>query len=224
MASVAMPPSSFSDIYKLQDIVLTALTSTDTEFYLTGGTAASRGYLHHRFSDDLDFFVNDDKRFTLWADRFRQALLLLPNAQCSVHVNEARFVRLLLHHLNIPLKIELVNDVPARVGTPSLHRQLGRLDTPENILANKISAAVDRNEPKDLADIWGFCTKLKLNLRDAITNAQSKAAGIFPADVARVLCSVEQSDWEVVNWIERPPLETFRSDLISLGEDLLRLR
>jgi predicted nucleotidyltransferase component of viral defense system len=27
-------------------------------FYLTGGTALSRAYLNHRYSDDLDFFVN----------------------------------------------------------------------------------------------------------------------------------------------------------------------
>lgn len=31
---------------------------------MTGGTAASRGYLNHRFSDDLDLFVNDDASFT----------------------------------------------------------------------------------------------------------------------------------------------------------------
>jgi len=29
------------------------------EFYLTGGTTLSRVYLHHRYSDDLEFFVND---------------------------------------------------------------------------------------------------------------------------------------------------------------------
>jgi predicted nucleotidyltransferase component of viral defense system len=33
------------------------------EFYLTGGTALSREYLHHRFSDDLDFFINASETF-----------------------------------------------------------------------------------------------------------------------------------------------------------------
>ncbi|MDR1421550.1 MAG: nucleotidyl transferase AbiEii/AbiGii toxin family protein, partial [Coriobacteriales bacterium] len=32
--------------------------SCKTPFYLTGGTALSRIYYAHRFSDDLDFFVN----------------------------------------------------------------------------------------------------------------------------------------------------------------------
>src|SRR4051794_12221622 len=64
----------FEKLYPLQDQVLAFLTGVDTGFYLTGGTAASRGYLHHRLSDDLDFFVNDDRRFLLWADRLIQAV------------------------------------------------------------------------------------------------------------------------------------------------------
>src|SRR4051794_23764818 len=50
----------FERLYPLQDRILAVLTGVDTGFYLTGGTAASRGYLQHRLSDDLDFFVNDD--------------------------------------------------------------------------------------------------------------------------------------------------------------------
>ncbi len=51
----------FYSLYPLQDHVLHVLSELDIGFYLSGGTAASRGYLHHRFSDDLDLFVNDDK-------------------------------------------------------------------------------------------------------------------------------------------------------------------
>lgn len=49
--------------YPLQDEVLKVVSRIDTGFYLTGGTAASRGYLNHRFSDDLDFFTNDSPEF-----------------------------------------------------------------------------------------------------------------------------------------------------------------
>jgi hypothetical protein len=49
------------------------------------------------------------------------------------------------------LKIELINDVPAHVGELKEHPVLGRLDSAENILANKLTAVVDREEPKDLA-------------------------------------------------------------------------
>ena len=75
-------------------------------------------------------------------------------------------------------KIELVNDVPSHIGSLRKHSTLGLLDSQENILANKITAAIDRKEPKDLADIWGFCTKMALPLAQAISDAESKAGGI----------------------------------------------
>ena len=69
---------------------------------------------------------------------------------------------------------------------------LGRIDTAVNILANKITALIDRDEAKDLADVWGLCTKMGLSLTPAIENAACKAAGVFPADLARVLCTATE--------------------------------
>jgi len=43
----------FNLLYPLQDEVLRVLKRLETGLYLTGGTAASRGYLNHRLSDDL---------------------------------------------------------------------------------------------------------------------------------------------------------------------------
>ena len=49
--------------------------------------------------------------------------------------------------LMIDLKIEMINDVPAHIGPIAVHPQLGRIDSAENILANKITAVVSREEP-----------------------------------------------------------------------------
>lgn len=211
----------FESLYPLQDEVLKAVSEIDTGLYLTGGTAASRAYLHHRFSDDLDFFTNDSPDFQLWADRLIQRLQNREEWSTIVVQRDRRFVRLNLIQNEVPLKIEMVNDVPAHVGEIRRHETLGRIDTPENILANKITAAVDREEPKDFADIWGFCCRLGLPLLPAIEGAQSKAAGIFPADLARLLCSVKRTDWELVRWIEAPDPDRFISDLAKLGEELV---
>ncbi len=212
----------FDVLYPFQDIVIKAINQAETGFYLTGGTAASRGYLEHRFSDDLDYFVNDDSRFGLWMERIIEALS--KEWQCKVLMKEERFARLNLVQKDFSLKIEMVNDVPARVGEVQNHPILGRLDTAENILANKVTALLDREEPKDFADIWGFCCQQTLSLQNAIAGAQGKAIGIFPADLARVLLSVSQSDWETVRWINPPPAETFISQLNSLGESLLLIK
>ncbi len=211
----------FDVLYPFQDRVIKTINQVDTGFYLTGGTAASRGYLEHRFSDDLDYFVNDDNRFGLWVERLIQALN--KDWKCDVLMKEERFARLNLVQTNVSLKIEMINDVPARVGETQSHPILGRLDSAENILANKVTALLDREEPKDLADIWGFCCQKDLSLQAAITNAQSKAAGVFPADLGRVLCSVQKADWESVRWIKAPLAETFISQLNQLGESLLLL-
>jgi Nucleotidyl transferase AbiEii toxin, Type IV TA system len=211
----------FDKLYPLQDQVLRILQGVETGFYLTGGTAASRGYLQHRLSDDLDFFVNDDRRFLLWAERWIQALTEQPGSTVNVLMKEERFVRLNLVREDVQLKIEMVNDVPAHVGDLVMHPVLGRLDSAENILANKLTALIDREEPKDLADIWGFCCRLGLSLTAALEGAQGKAAGIFPIDVARLLCTADRKDWELIRWIEAPEPTQFLDDLRELGEALI---
>lgn len=212
----------FDVLYPFQDRAIQAINRADTGFYLTSGTAASRGYLQHRFSDDLDYFVNDDNRFGLWVERIIQSLN--KEWKCEVLMKEERFARLNLVQKDLSLKIEMINDVPARVGDIQNHPILGRLDSAENILANKVTALLDREEPKDLADIWGFCCQKNLSLQAAITDAQSKAAGIFPADLGRALCSVQKADWESIRWIQAPPVETFISQLNQLGESLLLVK
>jgi len=214
----------FDRLYPLQDEVLGLLRQIETGFYLTGGTAASRGYLHHRFSDDLDLFVNDDTRFGLWADRLVTVLASRAGWTVDVMLREERFVRINLETPGVPLKLELVDDVPAHVGAVTDHPILWRLDSAENILANKLTALVDREEPKDLADVWGFCSTLGLPLEAALVGAQSKAAGLFAPDVARVLLQASTDDWALVRWSDAPDAGRFVADLHALGEQLLVLR
>ncbi len=210
-------------LYPFQDQILNILNGLETSLYLTGGTALSRGYLNHRFSDDLDFFVNDDPAFNLFVDRAINELSAESSIMVDVVMRAERYTQLSLENDKAILKTEFVNDVPSHIGAIIDHSVLGRLDSAENILANKVTAVLSREEPKDLADIWGLCTKLKLSLRQAISDASSKAAGIFPADLARVLLSASESDWEVINWIDKPGAENFIGDLHRMGEDLIIL-
>ena len=213
----------FEKLYPLQDEVIGVLSSAETGFYLSGGTAASRGYLQHRFSEDLDLFVNDNASFGLWAARFVERLVVRADWTTRVLLREARFVRLEVESSVVTLKIEMVDDVPAHVGEVTVHPRLGRLDSAENILANKLTALADRDEPKDLADIWGFCRRLGLPLSCALDNASSKAAGLFPPDLARGLLSATRADWELIRWIDAPDPEAFITDLRHLGEELALL-
>lgn len=183
-------------LYPIQDRAFKAFG--DTSFYLTGGTTLSRGYYRHRYSDDLDYFVNYISDFD------RQADLCVENLKSifddvEIDYKSPSFYRIFVSRRR--LKIELVNDVPSHIGVKVMHPVLGLIDSKENILANKISAVIDRQMPKDFADIY-FLLKDGLSIRRALTDADSKAAGIVPIYVAKILAEYDHSllDTEI-KWI-----------------------
>jgi predicted nucleotidyltransferase component of viral defense system len=56
-------------LYPLQDRVLALIGLMSSPFYLTGGTALGRFMLCHRYSDDLDFFINRNADFFQEVDK-----------------------------------------------------------------------------------------------------------------------------------------------------------
>ena len=210
--------NDWGQLYLLQDWVLAQIRQVTHSFYLTGGTALSRGYYEHRYSEDLDFFLNDAPDFQLSRDRCFSALQDAVAAQgwkLEIILREERFGRAFVHG-SIPLKLEFINDVPFRVGLPWEHPVLGRLDTKENILANKLSALLDRQEPKDLADIFWLCCRDQLDLVAAIEQAGGKAAGVFPPAIARALADGLELGVPKVAWRHPPSEQEFRDGLDSL--------
>jgi hypothetical protein len=214
--------NSWEQLYRLQDWALAHLQTVEHGFYLTGGTALSRGYYHHRHSDDLDFFADDVPEFQLWRDRCLKALeraAATDGQRWQIVLREERFGRAFLAGTTT-LKLEFINDVPFRVGLPWVHPSLGLLDTKENILANKISALVDREEPKDLADIFWMCCRDTLDLMAAIENAEGKAAGVFPPLVASRLAEALQLGLPRVAWAQPVNETEFRTGIERLIEAL----
>lgn len=213
----------WQQLYALQDRVLAWMGSVTHGFYLSGGTALARGYCHHRYSEDLDFFANDAPEFSLWRDRCLEALR--HQAETSGHrleiiLREERFGRAVLHG-DVPLKLEFINDVPFRVGTPWKHPQLGQLDSRENIFANKISALLDRDEPKDVADIYWLCCREGLDVTQAIEQAGGKAAGVFPPLVAERLTTALSAGVPKVFWMQPPDPGRFARELESAIQRIL---
>ncbi len=70
-------------LYPLQDGILALVTGSRAPFYLTGGTALSRRWFAHRFSEDLDLFVDSDPEFARHADA---VLAVLEEEQRSGHL------------------------------------------------------------------------------------------------------------------------------------------
>lgn len=103
-------------------------------FYLTGGTTLSRFYLHHRFSDDLDLFVNNDRGFESYVKNLVTFIsaqentlpFKLNNNKLKTYEN---FAQIFLSDENVELKIDLVNDVPSRYGDIVDGAAMGRIDS-----------------------------------------------------------------------------------------------
>ena len=55
-------------LHPLQDGILDIVKRSGTPFYLTGGTALSRGRYGHRYSEDLDLFVDNDSSYSVHVD------------------------------------------------------------------------------------------------------------------------------------------------------------
>lgn len=172
------------ELYPLQDDVLTEIGKVDTPFYLTGGTAISRFMLQHRFSDDLDFFVNRNPDFQRHVDA-----LVSATRQCgevAVSFRGEDFFRVLVTRDKVSLKLEFVNDVGYRVGIPHKHAMGFQLDTWENILANKITA-LSRQAAKDAVDIAFIALHHRFNWEEAINHARQKDGWIAEHEVAKLL-------------------------------------
>ena len=140
---------NYEELYRLQDSVLDSVFETEELFYLTGGTALSRFYHSKRYSDDLDFFTNDSGRFSF---AVKNIVARLQQTHEVAHEIDMRdFVRL---RIDGTLQVDFVNDRVPRYGEPNVLENGYRIDTIENILTNKLTAVLGRDNPKDIFDIY----------------------------------------------------------------------
>ena len=204
-------------LYPIQDKVIGHFK--DTPFYLSGGTALSRGYYNHRYSDDLDYFVNDHPDFLRIAERQINKLGGAFN-DLTVVAKDRNFVRVFVSPER--LKIEIINDVPSHIASFVNHSILGIIDSKENILANKLTALIDRTLPKDIVDIY-FLLKDGLDIKKALVDAESKAAGIAPLLVAKILFDFDYTILDTeIKWVEPIDSLTIRGLLTKISEKIVR--
>jgi predicted nucleotidyltransferase component of viral defense system len=146
-----MKGEEYAALYQLQDEALQLVFSEPSGFYLTGGTALSRFYLDHRYSDDLDFFSHELHQFP---ELFRLLFEKIRNKWelTELEVDARDFKRLRVSTQTASLKIDFVADRVPRIGLPVLHKGF-YIDTVRNILGNKICAALGRDEARDISDL-----------------------------------------------------------------------
>lgn len=210
----------YNKLYLLQDKFLSWWITLDLPFYLTGGTALGRFYLNHRFSEDLDFFVNADHRYLNYIKQLKNKITARFDVNIQQSLFSDDFTRFFIIEDDTWLKIEFVNDVEYYVGKQAAYRY-GHVDTPINILSNKLTAIVGRDEPKDVFDIILLSLNYSFNWRDIFSHAKHKTA-INELDIEQRLVSFPVEWLENVNWLSTPiNTEKSRAALNQIADDFL---
>jgi hypothetical protein len=208
-------------LYPLQDEILALIIDLGTPFYLTGGTALSRHYLNHRYSDDLDLFVNKHPSFRALVDGIE---CRFSEKQVCYHalIRSADFVRLeIIGPDNTTLKLDLVNDHVCHIGDFESSPSLGRVDNLFNILSNKISA-IPRLEIKDFADIVCIATKYMFNWESMINDAMRKDDWVNPLDLARYFVEVDANRFEMIKWISPVSISKIKEYCEIIADEIVR--
>lgn len=207
-------------LYPLQNKVLKTISLLKTPFYLTGGTALSRCYFNHRYSDDLDLFMNKNSEFVELCkkitrnleDKYKLEVITRSESYVSLKVNKI-------------LKVDLVNDVKYRYGKLKKDSFFSKIDNIENILSNKISALISRDEPKDVVDIWIIAKNKKIDWKKIFISVDSKAVGIFPPEVCKRLTEFPTELLDRIKWVEKSPnKDLFKKDIENTCDLILQVK
>lgn len=173
-------------LYPLQDEIFALLSDFwKVGFYLTGGTALSRFYYGHRFSEDLDLFFdgvnNDESRFKVLGAGLVDVLSKDYDVEITL---EAEFFKRMFLKGKTEMKIELIFDPYKRAGNFQIIHGIS-VDSKKNIAANKLSAVSGRKMTKDFFDLF-FLMK-EISFDDAIRFSENKHV---PLDYEGIMLAV----------------------------------
>lgn len=213
-------------LYPVQDAVLKTLKTLELPFYLTGGTALSRGYYNHRYSDDLDLFVNNDKHFLqntenainkLKKSEFYVETEAMSNSHVRIKINSG------IDGLNKKgLKIDFVNDIPVHFGVLKKTPVYYQTDSIRNILSNKYTALY-RISPKDIVDICEIAKHTQFCWKDIINEAEQKESGIDLKEVSEIFKMYDENTLSKIHWIKAPDYNLLNLQINQIAYDMITM-
>lgn len=191
---------------------------------MTGGTALSRHFFNHRFSDDLDLFVNSDDNFSSYVKTLLSRLAdkkTYPAFEINYDrlITFTNYAQIYLAQAEVELKVDLVNDVPSHFGEFESDIKLGKVDGWRNILSNEISALF-RFEIKDYVDVWVISKGYQFEWRQIISEAKHKEAAVDPAEISNLFKSFPFESLNLIKWADNYDYSSIRNDFTTIAEDI----
>lgn len=192
-------------------------------FYLTGGTPLAAFYLHHRYSEDLDFFSEKE-------------IDPLPiNSFLKKHEKDLGVVRLdyeqsfnrnlfFIHLRDEVLKIEFTFFPFPRIATGAENYGVAT-DSLLDIAVNKLFTVYQRTKARDYVDLFFACSDEKYAISDLIQKAKSKFDWhIDPLQLGtQFMRASEVEDWpRMIRPLDRRAFsDFFRNEAKKLGHQVL---
>ncbi len=199
---------------------MSLLRAAESSFYLTGGTALGRHYLHHRYSDDIDLFVN---RAADFRDQVKKALEALHLGGIEFEMGTAAddFVRILARQGETPIKVDFINDVAFHYGDLQEAAFYPRIDHWRNILSNKL-CALSRREPKDMVDILSIAGRFSFEWPEIFGEARQKDLWVEPIEISRIINEFPIELLSTVKWVEPVDPILFAAGLKAIHRDIFQ--
>lgn len=175
----------------LQKDFLREFFRRENRFFLSGGAALVGFYFGHRTTLDLDLFTLENEV----ENGFRLVNEVAKELKANVESIQTApdFRRLLVRRDTEAVVVDLIREYVFQLEPEKREINGIRIDSPEEILANKLCALLSRSEIRDLVDVREL-EKAGFNLEDALSAAQRKDTGLTAAQLAWVLNQIKFGD------------------------------
>ena len=184
----------------------------ENHFFLSGGAALVGFYFGHRETRDLDLFTLEDEienGFRLVNDVARKL-----NADVESIQTAPDFRRLLIRRQTESIVVDLIREYVFQVDREKREINGIRVDSPEEILANKLCALLSRSEIRDLIDVREL-ENAGFSLANALAAAAKKDTGLTASQLAWVLQQIKLGDDLILpNAISVADLRNYLQNLI----------
>ncbi|MGH9948791.1 MAG: nucleotidyl transferase AbiEii/AbiGii toxin family protein [Pyrinomonadaceae bacterium] len=170
---------------------LRAFFSRESSYFLSGGAALVGFYFGHRETNDLDLFTLEDaveSGFAIVNDVARQL-----GASVEAIQTAPDFRRVLFTRGDEAIIIDLIREYVFQIASKKKEIDGIRVDSPEEILVNKLCALLSRSEIRDLVDVM-VLEKAGFDLESALEAAGKKDTGLSAGQLAWVLHQITFGD------------------------------
>lgn len=151
---------TFTPIQKLIFEEFSKFEPLRDKFYFTGGTALSVFYLHHRYSDDLDFFSESKPEDEILTEFMSKISLLVGFKHRFTKIEEVSVFEF-VKKKKLIAKVDFAYYPYPRLKKGKVYKKV-IVDSLRDIATNKLLAISQRSDVKDFVDLYFLLKKFTI--------------------------------------------------------------